>query len=400
MRWHPWFVLLVLMALASVLVCSESEKSEDLLRPDEGVWLDYAGQVAQKGLPAFPELFKNYLADHEKNQYFPTPLRLTTIGVNALAVRLWGAHLESLQRVAWLSFLALLVLVFWNFRKCFGDWAAYGTTLLLAVSPLHLAMARQALSDSWVALLTVASLMLFLRVLLDGSRPRQWVWVSLLYSAAFLARESSIILIPVSWALMGWHAFQSRERLTPWPVLAVSLIPLAGAVLLCILAAGGMAPVWKTLSITYASVATNSYAIQYGSGPWFRYVVDGLLISPGIVLLYLLGLGVLLAGRSENAYVRAWMLVPVLFVGCLALGTKNIRYALSLEVPIRFGAFCFLWWITLGKRETLIRWFCLVLALAGIVWLDVRSFSELFVAWGRYDPVSYSLLAIRQFLPP
>ncbi len=400
MKWRPWFVLLVLMALASVLVSSNLGKNSYQLKADEGVYLHYAVQVAQQGLPAFPALFKGYLQGKRENQYFPTPLRLTTIGVDALAVRLWGPRPESLQRVSWLSFLALLVLVFWSFRGRFGDWAAYGTTLLLAVSPLHLAMARRALSDSWVALLTVASLMLFLRFLLDASRPRQWLWVSLLYGAAFLARESSVILIPVSWALMGWHAFRSRRRIALWPFLSVSLIPLAGAALLCALAAGGVMPAWKTLSVTCASVATNTYALHYGSGSWFRYVVDALLISPWTVLLYLLGLGALLAGRSEDARLRAWMLVPILFVGCLAWGTKNIRYALALEVPIRLGAVFFLWWVTLGEKETVVRWIVLALAIAGIAWLDVRSFSDLFVARQMYDPVSFNLLAARQFLPP
>jgi len=167
-------------------------------------------------------------------------------------------------------------------------------------------------------------------------------------------------------------------------------------------AAGGVATAWEALQITAASADSNAYALTYGGGPWFRYVVDLVLLSPGTVLLYLVWLGMLLERRERDDRQWAWALVPILMVALLALMTKNVRYALCLELPIRLGAVLALQRL-ISLRPSLQGWRCdavLALGVAVLMWADVGTFLRLFVVGGIYDPVSAFLLQGQGILPP
>ena len=365
---------------------------------DEGFYLHYASRIAQEGLRAFPRLFQEYRANIATWQYFPSPTRVLTILFGAASVRLTGAVFGSLQALSLVSFLALLVVVYLGLRRSAGLRVAVWTTLLLCVSPLHLAMARRALADSFIATLAVVYVFLFLRALEAGPRAlRAWGLAAAALLAALLAREGAAALIPISLILV--ILLGGRTTLKPWPVCAVSVVPLAAAAAVIILAAGGAAPAWHVLSASVASPATNSYAIHYGSGPWFRYVLDFLLISPWSTLLYLLWLGCCVVDPPKNKTIIGWTLLPVLFVVCAACLTKNVRYALLLETPIRLGA------ILLLQRAIPARWGdwkkqgALGFAILALMWFDLQTFHHLFLEDEIYDPVTVLLLRARHLLP-
>src|SRR3989338_7983591 len=306
---------------------------------DEGSYLQYAVRVAQQGPEAMPELFREYLEGARTRQYYPTPIRLTTIAMQAVGVRLWGPSFESLQKISVIAFLLLLGVVALTISRMVGSSIALYTTLLLAVSPLHLAMARRALSDSLVATLTLASFCVLLRAIhQERWRLRTWCGIAALYTLTFLSREGSVTLAVLSLAALALGHRHPHAQSRVAPLCAVSILPLTLAATIVSVAAGGVATAWEALQITAASADSNAYALTYGGGPWFRYVVDLVLLSPGTVLLYLVWLGMLLERRERDDRQWAWALVPILMVALLALMTKNVRYALCLELPIRLGA--------------------------------------------------------------
>jgi len=392
-------LLLLALALAARSVVAHPTTSWRG-RADEGCYLRYATRIAAQGPGAFPALFREYLDDPLAPQLFPSPIRLTPIALDALSVLFSGADFASLADVSLVAFLALLVLVFAALRRSHGERTALAVTLLLSVSPLHLAMARRALADNLNATLLLTCLWLCVHGLTaDKTSPRWWVGVGVAYAVTFLARELNLILIPISLALIAGHVVLRRRPIHVWPVACVSLLPLLAAVALAALAAGGLGTAWAVFSATIGQPAHNEYAILYGNGPWFRYVVDYLLLSPWTTLLYLVWLGYLVGARVGDERVVAWAVVPILFVALATPFAKFVRWALLLDAPLRLGTVLLLQRLVgdqAGDRWATARLGVLV---AALMWIDLRTFHEIFVVGDIYDPTSALLLAGRGFVP-
>ena len=245
--------------------------------------------------------------------------------------------------------------------------------------------------------LSVLCLLVFIRLLTSGKRtPWSWLGLALLYAAVFLAREGAMLLIPVSLALAAFHCVRKKEKVSLLSLAAVSLIPAALAVIAAALACGGWETLRQVFLANFNSAASNPYAQKYGSGPWTRYVLDFLLLSPVPTLLYLVWVGVLIGSREPEEAGWLWALVPLLFLPLSAPITKNVRYALLLEAPIRLAAVGLLQRLTGWTRKPAL-W--MVLAMACLLLLDGLSFCDLFVTGELYDPVSVSLLALRGLIP-
>ena len=369
-------------------------------RADEGCYLRYATRIVERGPGAFPALFREYLDDPLAPQLFPSPIRLTPIVLDALSVLFSGSDFASLADVSLLAFLALLVLVFAAIRRTHGELTALAVTLLLSVSPLHLAMARRALADNLNATLLLTCLWLCLHGLTaHKTSPRWWAGVGVAYAVTFLGRELNLILIPISLTLIAGHFVLRRRPIRLWPVACVSVLPLLAAVTLAALAAGGLGTAWAVFSATVRQPAHNEYAILYGNGPWFRYVLDYLLLSPWTTLLYLMWLGYLVGARVVDERLWAWAVVPILFVALATPFAKFVRWALVLDAPLRLGAVLLLQRLVGSRAGD--RWATagLGVLVAALMWVDLRTFHEFFVVGDIYDPTSALLLAGRGFVP-
>lgn len=273
---------------------------------------------------------------------------------------------------------------------------------VLAFSPLHLALARRALSDTLASFFLLASLWLFAFSMWDRSRSvRRWMVVSLFYAAAFLVKESAFLLMPISLIFLFWNGRNRKEPIPPIAACAVSVLPL-GLAALAISAAGGVGVAWKVAQTFWSGAPINPYAQQFQNGPWFRFVVDFLLISPWPVLLYFVWLGLLAADPRRDPKQVFWAAVPVVsvFLASFFPYGKNIRVLMFLEMPIRMAAVFALQRLTGTegpaplRRQGVLAVFVVLLLAA-----DLLSFRDLFVRAGIYDPVSSSLLVVRRFLP-
>lgn len=392
MRMQSGFLLGAVLFLASAAVVPTLGRVEFASRADEGYYLYYASRVSKEGPAAFSALAREYLREPER-RFFPPPVRLSTIAAGAAAMRVSGFSWRALQLVSLGSFLLLLAALFFGLRRLFGERVGFWAALLTAASPLHLGLTRRALSDSWSAALCGVCLLAFSRVWFSHSRSRwHWAGVAFLLAAAFLAREANVLLVPLMLAPMAWGALRRREPVPRVPFLAVSVVPVAAAVLLGCAAAGGWGVFWRVVSANITSPPLNAYAVKYGGGPWFRYLLDFLLVSPAPTLLYLGWIGYLLGAREKDPQVWWWALVPVLFVLLSIPATKNLRYALMLEAPIRLGAVFLLDRLLPVRKGSAASGLRFAYALFFLLWLDLESFHRLFVAGGIYDPATAFLI--------
>ena len=78
--------------------------------------------------------------------------------------------------------------------------------------------------------------------------------------------------------------------------------PLLGAVIL-VFVAGGLSTLLTSYQLSVSKNYQLAYAVMTGDGPWYRYLVDLLLVNPLILLLAIGALFCLfVANRNPNCF--------------------------------------------------------------------------------------------------
>jgi 4-amino-4-deoxy-L-arabinose transferase-like glycosyltransferase len=369
---------------------------------DEGYYTWYMMRVRNRGLGAFPGLAEEWLA-RENNLYFPPPTR---VGY-AVAAAAWssfaGTTYQDLARLSLASVLALVATQFLFARRHFGDAPAVLIAALTAASPLLLGMGRLALADDFASAWMVASLWLFLEVVRAPRSPGWSAAFAAAFTVALLSKEISLLLLaPMAAFALVEHGLRRRDPRAIARIAALLAAPVVASTLVWAWAAGGFGVLARIARAVASSPASNTYALSYGGGPWVRYCVDELLLSPWTSALGLAGLVVALwrwrGGEVEQAALF-FALVYVLTVACLGPFTKNLRYAGVLEAPLRTLAVVLVWQACAAARS----WRGAAAAGALTLFLaasDARAFHFAFVERGLFDPVSLELLDLRRMVPP
>lgn len=389
----------VLLLVLSALFLS-TEGMQYAAHVDEGYYQRYMARFAAQGWGALPALFREYVAQ-PKDWIFPNPLRLSFIAAAGLLGRVMGTSFPTLTALSMLSLVALLPLVHGFLRRRAAAEQALWTTALVGFSPLLLGLGRRALNDSFATLLMGLSCGLAFEAFHAerGRRVRAGFAAALLLS--ILAKESAALLgLPLLALVLVSHVEAHRPTRALLADLLWLAAPPALAVLLWIAAAGDPALVAQVARIILSSPATNDYAIRFGSGPWSRYLIDWVAVSPAVTLLAIAGAGAVLTRarrRDADMLSRFLVLLCALFLFALCLFTKNLRYAAPLEVPLRALAVMALsQWLPDQPRA---RWIAGSIAVALLCWLDYRAFEHLFVQRRMYDPISYKILLFLGIIP-
>jgi hypothetical protein len=160
-------------------------------------------------------------------------------------------------------------------------------------------------------------------------------------------------------------------------------------VITLVLLAGGPQQFSEIYHLLVSKAETLEYAIKTGDGPWYRYLVDLLLISP-VVFVLAIG-GVFSQVRGQRAYVYL-----VAFVGfsyaimCNIRYGMNLRYASIWDLPLRALASAQVGAIALrfGKWQNVTA----VLAITALCAYDLRQYSLFFVDNRLYELVTGGLL--------
>jgi len=389
-------ILLLIISVAAAGVLFTFRNINFMAKADEGYYLNYAAYIGTKGVLGIPDLFRYYLANHA-SWIFPNPLRIGFIMFSACWLNLFGSSFMNLAFLSLFSYCLLLAVSFYFAGRYFGNRIASLFTLLLAFSPLYMAMARRALMETTVSLFTILTVWLFLEILRKGSKYKILLFV-IIYAFTILIKENVCLLsiFFLFYLLVRRRIFGGGINLSS--VLAVTLYPFLIAGIVYVIAAGGIAPVIITAKIILNSPSTNLYAIYFGSGPWYSCLVDFLLLSPWVCILAIVySFGYLVKDRwQEEVVYFALLSAGLIFLSVFF--TKNIRYLITLDVPIRLFAVLML--DELARRFFKKRVFLVLsIAVIAICLFDYLSFYNLFVLQGIYDPVSARLLEARHIIP-
>jgi len=370
---------------------------------DEGTYYFYATSVSKYGLSMIPEIGKAFVKS-ERLRLQPNPLRVGHILATASWYRVFPQTYVSLARFSFVCFVLFLAASFFFSRKLLGEDVAYIFTLLLSSSPLLMAMGRRALSDMHANLFCGLAIWLFLCFLRDRKHTVYALFL-LAFTLAILARESSLVAWPFFvLGLLAWKYIYRND--VPLPYLAgIILIPAVIIGVAYIFLFGGISVsigLFKTLFITHADPAKqiSPYALAFCSGPWFRYLIDFVVLSPLTMLLFIAYTGYRIMAKNidwQFAYFLGYFLLIYAFFSCLK-ESKVVRFVISLDMVITLFAALGLWEFFRFKRAEMRVHFVLVSAVA-IFFINYLNFIETFYVRDVYDPVTYNLLSVQKMVP-
>jgi 4-amino-4-deoxy-L-arabinose transferase-like glycosyltransferase len=357
---------------------------------DEHLYRGYVNSLIRTGVASYYAVVDHYIEVQQPltGSILP-PVRFLYIFAAYLWHLTFGTEaLGALHGVASLfSILTLLLSGIFAWRLG-GRAAGLGVIALMSSAPTQIHMSQHALVDGFFTFWAVLCLWLLWENL---RAPRSVPWLvaySLGLMLLVITKENSVFVLVALVALLianRWLKFGSvtRELLT-----ATVLGPLLGIAALVLLA-GGIDTLIATYKLSVAKNYTLNYAILTGDGPWHRYLVDLLLVSPVILLLAVGNFFRLNLSKKPELYVGLFIAASYAVMCNIKYG-MNLRYANMWDMPLRFLALSAL--VSLIAPLRRYRSVVLGVAVALICAIELRQYIILAVQFPLYELVPEGLL--------
>ena len=357
---------------------------------DEVLYRQYVNALVKDGITSYPDLVEAYNAEQNELPYaILPPVRFLYIFSGYVWHSLFGDEsLEALRSVAALfSVLTLLLAVIFAWRLRGSKWAL-GIGALMAFAPTQIHMSQHAFIDGVFAFWALLCLWL----LWESFRaPHKWPWIvayGLALAVLVITKENSFFLWIALVVLILTNRWLQFGTITRELLLATIAGPLLGVVILVFLA-GGLHNLIDTYSLLVSKASQMPYAIQTGDGPWYRYLVDLLLVSPVILILALGSIFQLDRTKKPELFMSIFIAASYL-VMCNVKYGMNLRYANMWDMPLRFLALFSLVALVAPIRRH--RHILLGAGVALICAIEFRQYYILAVQYPLYELVSEELL--------
>jgi len=314
--------------------------------PDELYYAYYAVHLSN-GEASFASLLQHYSATPAMWQETAPPTRLGYLWLAVGAIGLTGVGSpETLALLSLVSSVVGLFLVMAIALEIGGAPCAALAILLLASSPLDLAIARRGWQDATQAAVTLGVAWAFVGAV---RRPPGWVARAVCLALAaysMLIKETGMVILALAITGLAWEAWPRSRRDAAISVLAGALAGLAAVATL--LAVGGVENVVGAYRLLFSSATMNDYMRRYQMGGPGLYVTGLLLTQPVTASLAVVGTALALArprwlmaeGAADGArralrgvagFVLLYALVAAMY------SQKNMRFLSPL-----FGLGCIL----------------------------------------------------------
>ncbi|MFH0855027.1 MAG: glycosyltransferase family 39 protein [Candidatus Omnitrophota bacterium] len=388
-------VLFLIIAVAITLVSLTFKNIHFAASADEGYYFSYASSIADRGVSGFSALFQGYL-ENQRHWLYPNPLRVGFIGLSAIWLKITGVSFMNMAYLSLAFFVLFLLTSYYFSRRYLGEKMALLFVTLLAFSPIQLAMSRRALMDSAVNFFSYLSIWLFWDFLKKKGRLKLIFFIGA-YSFSILVKETALLLAVSFLILLLVDRFVYKNKCSLKEFSSVLLLPpfiaLAAYALL-----GCLPYIFDTVKIILNSPQANSYALLFGSGPWYRYLIDYMVLSPWVVILSIGFIFYFILDKANNELAAYFVVIFLVNLALFNFFTKNLRYVMILDLPLRL--FSLLMLNIVANKFFPRQAIKIVSALAIVLVLsDYLNFYHLFVQESIYDPVSFYLLKARRIIP-
>ncbi len=358
---------------------------------DEHGYMVFVKQIQTAGLWNYDAVVKVYVERQYSQPDAVVPA--TRVGFLAPAVIIGEVfHLNEFRALrattATAGVLMLLLSALFAYRMG-GTPAMLSMAALVATAPLQIYLSQRALIDGYFAFWAIAALWLTWENL---QQPRHWGWLSS-YVASLtilvLTKENAAFVVCAIFALLLLNRFLKVGTVTPHILLATIIGPLIATLILAAMVGG----VWEWVQFNRMFVAksrTNFYSIIAQDGPWYRYAVDFVILSP-LLIAFACG-GIFQIQRSDRAgiFMAAFLVLSVGLMSTVQYGI-SLRYAAFCEIPLCWLACSQA--IALSKRSARFRQPLLAaLILLVLSVLGVSQYLRFFAGGAVYDPTTDALV--------
>ncbi|MEO6872642.1 MAG: phospholipid carrier-dependent glycosyltransferase [Chthoniobacterales bacterium] len=357
---------------------------------DEHLYRKYVDSLTRIGLGDYPAIVDHYI---EVQKTLPgsilPPVRFLYIFAGYLWHQAFGSDaLVALHDVASLFSILTLLLTAGFAWRLKGPLFALGTAALMACAPTQIHMSQHALVDGFFTFWALLALWLLWENL---QAPRRWQLLAA-YTVSLallvLAKENSFFVWIGLIALLATNRWFRFGEVSRELVLATVLGPLLGVIALIFLV-GGIPTLLATYQLSVSKNYTLAYAILTGDGPWDRYLVDLLLVSP-VVLLLAVGAIFRLDRRQKPELFLTVFVAATYLIMCNVKYGMNLRYANMWDLPLRVLALSQI--LHLATYITRYRAIAIVAGVTALCAYELRQYVILFVQFPLYELVTEGLL--------
>jgi hypothetical protein len=371
----------------------------DRMTLDEHLYITNVEMLKQVGPWGYTELVKGYVqAQSEMEMVMLPPTRCTYIllGWAWDAIFNCGPRL-ALRHVAMMFSIFNLLLSGWFAFRLGGKRIALAVLAMMAMSPIELTMAHRELVDGVFEFWALLALWLLWENL---HRKPSLGWLAC-YSGAIavmvLTKENA------AFAAVGLGGIQLAGLIFPklniGKVQKETLIAtvaggvLGALVLLCL--SGGPETLIATYKLLVTKAEKMAFAYDTGGGPWFRYVVDLMLVSPAVTLPAIGGIFALKRENREGIFLFLFIVFSCVIMVNVKNG-MNLRYATMWDMPLRFLAAGPL----LKLAGAIPRWpTAAAVMLVGLVCgIELHQYFAIFVQHDLGEPVTGALMQILEIV--
>ena len=313
----------------------------DRLTVDEHLYITDVKILGHTGPFEYPSLIRSYVAAQARMDSVMLPPTRCVYVVLGWA---WNALFhsgpeQSLRSVAAIfSVLSFLLSGLFAFRLG-GARFSLAVGALMAVAPLELVMAHRELVDGVFAFWALLSLWLLWE---NMQRPGRLGWLAV-YAGSLavmvLTKENAFF------AAVGLGGILCVSALFPglnlgrnaWSTVIATFAGGALGALVLVCLAGDPRTLMEAYQLLVTKAEKMGFAYETGGGPWFRYVVDIMLISPTVLLP---AIGGIFALRRESRQ-GIFLLLFIVFSCAVMVNVRNgmnVRYTTMWDMPLRYLA--------------------------------------------------------------
>lgn len=397
----PWpgravLLIFLLIGLIGIAVRVYPSASYTVTGYDEELYRRYVTVLIAHGVGSYPDIMDTYVVQQrELSSVSLPPTRFLYIFSAYAWHNITGADaIVALRHVSTLFSILLFGAAAAFAWRLGGTAVAIGVFALMSCAPTQIHMAQHALIDGFFAFWATLALWFLWENL---QRPNHFGWLTA-YTAVLalmvMTKENAAFAYVGILALLAGNRWLRFGDATQKLYLLTIAGPLIGILLLVSLC-GGFDIFISTYRLLTAKASVLPYAIATGDGPWYRYLVDLLLISP---LVFLLAWGAIFRLRPGNtqAFYLLLFVVATYVVMCNVRYGMNLRYTNMWDMPLRYLAVACVLDLTNTSSRRRTMWFAATIVV--LCAFDLRQYYVFFVQHNLYELVTGGLLRALQIL--
>jgi 4-amino-4-deoxy-L-arabinose transferase-like glycosyltransferase len=358
---------------------------------DESYYRDAVISLVHDGFTSYPRLIRNYA---KVQPTLPVavipPTRVTLIATAFFWHKIFNTGpLISLRAVACsATVLTLLIGALFLYRAA-GLPAAVGAIALLSCAPMQIQLAQRAYVDGVFAFTAILTLWLLWENMRMPFSLKRLVPYGASMALMVVTKENAAFVFVGILSILACNRWLKIGHVSLSLVTASFAGALTGAIVL-VIASGGLTTLIHVFQANISKTYSTPYVIQTGDGPWFRYILDLISMSPLVTLLALAALGRLSFQEAISRYFALFLTVTYLLMANLRYGI-SLRYTAMWDLPLRWLAFTQIALLA-ARVPPRYRTIFIPAAVAIVCAVDLRHYCLFFVQNGTYDPTAKEML--------